>query len=204
MVWTHTAPGTSAMWRTPDESYGQGKDRVRPLGDVAAPLKLGSRGPLDLTSTFAKDFPMSRWLPVHVRRIIAILLLLLDLVLEPGSALSFVGIDDSEDKAVADLCRTDDFSWGRSIPCPTIGGVIGAAPNAPCANDGLVPAKQSASAESARVHVAIGVASVEAVVGAIRDPFEIVPFGLGLLPSDAHSLHCNSYIAQKRDIVLIV
>ncbi len=169
-----------------------------------SPVEAGFEGPLDLTSTFAKDFPMSRWLPVHLRRVIAILLLLLDLGLEPGSALSFVGIDGSEDEAVADLCRKDDFSWGRSIPCPTLSEAIGAAPNAPYANDGLVPAKQTASAECAHVHAAIIVASVAVVLNAIHDPFEIISSRLGSLPSDARPLHRNAYIAQKRDIVLIV
>jgi hypothetical protein len=147
---------------------------------------------------------MSRWLPAHVRRIIAILLLLLDLGLEPGSALSFAGISGSEDEAVADLCRKDDFSWGRSIPCLAISKAVGPARNAAYPSDGLVPVEQSASAEAARFYCAVILASAEGLLTAPDVPFEIIFYEFGLLPSDVDSPHRNSYVAQKQDIVLIV
>jgi hypothetical protein len=149
---------------------------------------------------------MSWWLPVHVRRIIAILLLVLDLGLEPGSALAFVGIDNSEDEAVADLCRQDDFSWGRSKPCTTINEATYPARNVLSSDDGSRrgPVKQSVSAESVRVHAAVTLASVEVVFSATGIPVELVLSKIGLRPSEDRSPHRNSYIAQKRDIVLIV
>jgi hypothetical protein len=112
------------------------------------------------------------------------------------------GPDEAE--AVADLCRQDDFSWGR--PAAATHEATSLTRSAVNSNDGNRPGpvNQLVSAESARVHGAIFLASVEAVFGATDILFEIVPSELGLPPSDERSPHRNSYIAQKRDIVLIV
>ncbi len=126
-----------------------------------------------------------------------ILLLLVDLGLEPGSALSFVGMSDPDDDAVADLCRQDDFWWGKASAIEELARL--AQTTADC-GDGT-------GREQVTQLVSVGSfaqLAIEAVLTAPDTPFERASSDLGLLPFDRHSLRRNSYIAQKRDIVLIV
>lgn len=143
---------------------------------------------------------MTRWLPIHVRRFIAVLLLLLDLGLEPGSALSFVGMSDPEDDAVADLCRQDDFWWGKA-------SAIGESANfaQTSADCGARTGPEQATQHVSTAQLAFVPPNVEAVL--IAPDIPLLARGspeLDLLPFDRHSLHRNTYVAQKRDIVLIL
>lgn len=144
---------------------------------------------------------MSRWLPIHVRRIIAILLLLLDLGLEPGSALSFVGMSAPEDnEAVDDLCRQDDFWWGKASAA--IDEAARAVTSANCGDGMREGATQFASAGSV-----LQAAFIPFTIENILAPeawFEHASSAFALPAFDGHSLYGDSYIAQKRDIVLIV
>src|SRR5258708_392267 len=73
-------------------------------------------GFLDRSRRSSQHSAMSWCLSVHVRRIIAIVLLLFDLSREPDSALAFVGLD-TDDDGVAELCTKDDFWWGNAASC---------------------------------------------------------------------------------------
>src|SRR5258707_10858571 len=73
-------------------------------------------GLLDRGRRPGQDSAMSWCLSVHVRRIIAVVLLLFDLSREPDSALAFVGMD-TDDDGVAELCTKDDFWWGTAASC---------------------------------------------------------------------------------------
>jgi hypothetical protein len=146
---------------------------------------------------------MSGWLRLTVRRIIAILLLVLDLGLEPGSGLSFVGISDSDDsEAVADLCRQDDFWWGRK--CAAIELAKALAIEAADSKTEFRPSSdtQSASAEWPfdQATVQPDIRSTICIVGV---PCELAPAEVGLPRFQGRALLRNSYIAQKRHIVLI-
>ena len=150
---------------------------------------------------------MSWCLSVHVRRIIAVVLLLFDLSREPDSALAFVGLD-TDDDGVAELCTKDDFWWGTAASC-AINEATAAGRHADYADHtsgrGSPPVAQSASAACSLAiarHCAI-ISATLAVVPAATLPFETVLSESGL-PSGEHFHHRNSYVAQKRDIVLIV
>ena len=150
---------------------------------------------------------MSWCLSVHVRRIIAVVLLLFDLSREPDSALSFVGMD-TDDDGVAELCTKDDFWWGTAASC-AINEATAAGRYADYADHtsgrGSPPVTQSASAERSLVtacHCAI-ISAILDVVPAATLPFETALSALGR-PFGEHFHNRNSYVAQKRDIVLIV
>jgi hypothetical protein len=146
---------------------------------------------------------MSQWLPIHVRRFVAVLLLLLDLGLEPGSALSFAGMSDpDEGEAVADLCRQDDFWWGKTSAA--IDEATRLVQNRADCRDGnrdgraTQVASVGSAAQAAYMHPGI-----DSVPRPPNIPFEVAPPALDPA-SDERSPHRNSYIAQKQDIVLIV
>jgi hypothetical protein len=136
---------------------------------------------------------MSWWLPTRIRRIIALLLLVLDLGLEPGSAVSFVGISDSDDEAVADLCRTDDFYWGIASSCATIEATISAQKAASASDSEPVATSCARTSVSANFHI----------LAAIETPFEITLVEARQAFAEPW-LHRNTYIAQKRGVVLII
>ena len=146
---------------------------------------------------------MSRWLPIHVRRIIAILLLLLDLGLEPGSALAFVGMaNPEENEAVADLCRQDDFWWGKTSAAIDESAHV-VQTSADCGDGTQSETATQVGSAGSVIHVAIAFNADIGITAADRS------FALALrehaLPAfNRHSVHRNSYIAQKREIVLIV
>ena len=146
---------------------------------------------------------MSWWFPAHVRRIIAILLLLVDLGLEPGSALSFVGMSDPEEnEAVADLCRQDDFWWGRtSAAIDEAAHVVQT--NGDCGTGTPQSAAQTVSAGSI-TQAASTPFNLDPVLISAGGSFDLARSELGRFAFSQHSFHRNSYIAQKRDIVLIV
>ena len=147
---------------------------------------------------------MSRWLPIHVRRIIAILLLLLDLGLEPGSALAFVGMaDPEENEAVADLCRQDDFWWGKTSAAIDEAAHL-VQTSADCGDrTQREKATQLASARSV-VQVTSIPFNVDIVPTVSDGSFELASAENDLSAFEQHPDHRNSYVAQKHDIVLIV
>jgi len=147
---------------------------------------------------------MSGWLTLHVRRIIAIVLLVLDLGLEPGSALSFVGISEPDDgEPIADLCRQDDFWWGRKCAAIELARsfAIEAADSSAEVKRGT--AKQFASAELSEGHPAVLLADIE-VFGCTVATCEFGPTELGLPRFQDRTVLRNSYIGRKRYIVLII
>ena len=174
---------------------------------LAIPARSYGRGLLDRGRRSLQASAMSWCLSVHVRRIIAVVLLLFDLSREPDSALAFVGLD-TDDDGVAELCTKDDFWWGNAASC-AIHEATAAGRHADYADHtsgrGSPPVTASASAERSLVtacHCAIIFATL-AVVPTAPLPFETVLSESGL-PSGKHVHHRNTYVAQKRDIVLIV
>ena len=146
---------------------------------------------------------MSRWFPIHVRRIIAILLLLLDLGLEPGSALAFVGMaDDEANEAVSDLCRQDDFWWGR-----TSAAIDDAAHVVQTSSDYGDGTWRESTTQfvlvDAGTQIAVVPFPIDTVLASANASFELA-YEIDLPAVDRNSHHRNSYIAQKRAIVLIV
>ena len=145
-----------------------------------------------------------RWLlSIHVRRIIAVLLLLFDLTQEPGSALSFVGLEDTDGDAVAELCTKDNFWWGMASGC-TVSEPTSAGRNT-ASSRGSPPVVESVPAERTFVKACCAITfTALAVVTEAAVPFETVLSELGLTRFGEPPLHRNVYAAQKRDIVLIV
>ncbi len=150
---------------------------------------------------------MSWSLSLYARRIIAVLLLLFDLGQEPGSALSFVGLEDADDDAVAELCTKEDFWWGTAPAC-TVNESISVAGSVAYAGAAsgrdFPPVVRSASSEriSLRARSAVTFATVAMVTAASFSKFLL--FEPGPQTSAGPLLHRNTYIGQKRDIVLIV
>jgi len=141
-----------------------------------------------------------------VRRIIAVLLLLFDLTQEPGSALSFVGLEDTDGDGVAELCTKDDFWWGAAPACAVNEATSTGRNSAYAASGrGSPAAVESAPPERtfAKACCAITFATL-AVLTAAAVPFETVVSELGLPRFGESPRHRNTYAAQKRDIVLIV
>jgi hypothetical protein len=147
---------------------------------------------------------MSRWFPNHVRRIIAILLLLLDLGLEQGSALAFVGMaNDEENESVADLCRQDEFWWGRtSAAIDEVAHLIQT--NSDCGDGTRRESATHVVSADPVSQAAVVPFTVDTVVTSANASVELASTGVHRQAFDWHWRHGNSYIAQKRDIVLIV
>ncbi len=136
-----------------------------------------------------------------VRKIIAVLLLLLDLALEPGSALSFNSTTDTDGDVVADLCTRENFSWTIAAAVDeAISNTRGVACGSPlwetrqwvtCGNDTFCNGNAVASQD------------FDAVLPLVV-PFEITfsQYTASLLGE--HSGHSNTYLAHRRSIVLII
>jgi hypothetical protein len=147
---------------------------------------------------------MAGWLPLYVRRVIAILLLVLDVGLEPGSALSFVGISDPDDgEAVADLCRQDDFWWERKCAPVVLAKTFASEVTDYHGGFRRGTVTKFASAQLPADHPAIVLADVEGSGWAVGALCELAPCPNGSPVLDGRALLRNSYIAQKRLIVLL-
>jgi len=133
-----------------------------------------------------------------VRRILALFLLLLDLTLEPGSALSFTSTTDTDGDLVADLCTRENFSWtiaaavdeATSNPTDAVcGSPLWEKPRAVTCDDG-----NSCNGD------AVASQDVDAVFP-FAVPFEIVLSRYAAFPPCGHR---NTCLAHRRSIVLII
>jgi hypothetical protein len=151
---------------------------------------------LDIIRVFAKHPPMSWFLSPSLRRCIALLLLLLDLTLEPGSALSFSSVTDSDDDLVADLCTRENFSWTTAAAVDeTISFTQETACGSPSAEK-----QPLVTYDSARAVASSDFDSVFLLVTAS----EIVPSGYAASRLGERLAHRNTYLAHRRSIVLII
>ena len=138
------------------------------------------------------------WLSIHMRRLIAAILLLLDLSQEPGSGVSFASISDSDSDEVAELCTKENFSWSVAA------AVEDAAPSSRDMVHGS-PLFEQQSWSSNSVALNAQPTSV-AVDFDAPGPTDAVPPAHLALPPPAYdrSVHRNTALAHKRDIVLIL
>ena len=149
---------------------------------------------------------MSWWLSANARRIIAVFLLLFDLAQEPGSALSFSGLEDADGDGVAELCTKEDFWWGmpactenradaaEKIAASSANSNSGAGPSPT-----LVTARQRFTPKSriSPIFTAVAITIAAHLPLASEDDVRVS------IPREG-GWHRNSYVAQKSDIVLIV
>jgi hypothetical protein len=143
---------------------------------------------------------MSWLLSSSVRRIIALLLLVLDLSQEPGSALEFTSIADDDSDTVADLCTKENFSW-------TVAGAIEDA--TPSTRDvvcglPLVEHPQRVTSRSILAHHRTILPAHFEFVLAPNIPFEIALSLIRAPRFGEASNHGNTYLAHQRSTVLII
>lgn len=141
---------------------------------------------------------MSWFLSPSVRRIIAVFLLLLDLTLEPGSALSFNSTADTDGDLVADLCTRENFSW-----------TIASAVDEASSNTQEVACGSPSCEKRHSVRCdnlgdrAFASLDFDAALPWVV-PFEIVLSRHTAYPLGEHPAHGNTYLAHRHSIVLII
>jgi hypothetical protein len=143
---------------------------------------------------------MSWFLSSSVRRIIALLLLVLDLSQEPGSALAFSSIADDDSDTVADLCTKENFSW-------TVAGAIEDA--TPSTRDvvcglPLLEQREPVTSRSILAHHRTIVPWHFTAVLPPNIPSEITLSIIRAPGFGDASHHGNTYLAHRRSTVLII
>jgi len=131
--------------------------------------------------------------------LIAAILLLLDLSQEPGSGVTFASLSDSDSDSdtVSELCTKENFSWSVAAAvedeAPSARDVVQGSPLFEQRHSGSSTLALSTQRTSAAQSFDIPQATV--IVAAVRD----------LQPLDRDgSVHRNTALAHKRDVVLIV
>lgn len=155
---------------------------------------------LDIVPEFAKHRAMSWFLSPSVRRIIGLFLLLLDLTLEPGSALSFTSTTDTDSDLVADLCTRENFSWTIAT---AVDEAISNTREVVCGPP-LCEKRQSVACDNGKLGSRAVVSQDFDAVLPSAIPFEIVLSRYTAYPLSEHSAHSNTYLAHRRSIVLII
>jgi hypothetical protein len=135
------------------------------------------------------------WLSVHMRRLIAAILLLLDFSQEPASGVSFAELSDSDPDTIAELCTKENFSWSVAAAvenaAPSSRDVVHGSPRFEQRsdwNDATLASGFTAAAQSFDISW-----SAPVIYAAVPD----------LPPRDA-SVHRNTALAHKRAVVLII
>jgi hypothetical protein len=156
-----------------------------------------------LTSLAALDMHlyMSGVLPLAVCRFIALILLVLDLSQEPGSALSFASIGDTDSDTVADLCTEWNFSWAVAAcvdsAAPSTRDLVQGSP--------LFEHRQSyARSVDARCDGTRPAQNFAVLFDATDIPLDTLFSPLGSFWRAESTAHRNTSLAHKREIVLVV
>ena len=135
------------------------------------------------------------WLSIRMRQLIAAVLLLLDLSQEPGSGVSFASISDTDSDMVAELCTKENFSWSVAA------AVEDAAPSSRDVVHGTALCEQRSDWSDAALATGFIVAAQGFDIS-VATPV-LHPAVLDLPPRN-RTVHRNTAVAHKRDVVLII